>query len=74
MAVPISVAGDRVDAGVPAALFRVEPGLGHYCAPAGLWPYAVHPDGRRFLVPRITSAPTSPPLAVVLNWTAALPE
>jgi len=65
MAVSVS-AGAPFEAGIPAALFEVgaPPGTGvrhQYC---------VTPDGERFLVLRGTESQETPPITVVLNWTA----
>ncbi|HEX9305595.1 MAG TPA: protein kinase, partial [Thermoanaerobaculia bacterium] len=62
MAVPVTL-GTKVEAGVPARLFRVDPEIQDY---------DVAPDGSRFLISTsIEKAPESP-LRVILNWTAAL--
>jgi hypothetical protein len=49
------------EASVPVALFD-----------ASANSYAVTNDGRRFLLVIPQSEPISPPITVVLNWTAAL--
>ena len=67
MTVAVS-AGASFEAGIPAALFEIgaTPGTGlrhQYC---------VTSDGERFLVVRFPEAQETPPITVVLNWTADL--
>ena len=63
MAVPVTL-GEKIEAGVPAALFRVETDVANY---------DVSPDGSRFLVStRLERFPESP-LRVIVNWDALLP-
>ena len=58
MAVPLGP-GPRLEAGPPAALFRIE----------SIENYDVTPDGRRFLVSTPANIPESP-IRVVLDWAA----
>jgi eukaryotic-like serine/threonine-protein kinase len=67
MAVPVSADG-TFHAGSPVALFAAHP-------PAGFGTsYDVSPDGLRFLVNTAPADQGSPPLEVVVNWTALLPK
>jgi Tol biopolymer transport system component len=63
MAVPVKV-GEGVEAGVPAALFRIDP--------AAQADYDVAADGQRFLINAAVTGAESLPITVVLNWTAEL--
>ena len=65
-AVPIS-GGSTLQAGKPAVLFPVHPS-GFRTV------YDVSADGRRFLVNSLPADQGSPPLEVVVNWTALLPK
>jgi Tol biopolymer transport system component/predicted Ser/Thr protein kinase len=67
MAVPVT-AGPSFDAGIPVALFEVgtTPGVSIRHA------YCVTSDGERFLVIRAAEPQETPPITVVLNWTADL--
>ena len=65
MAVPIAVASDgqRIEAGTAVPLFRANPNPG---SALYVQPYAVSPDGQRFLVNTI--AEVTSPITVILNW------
>jgi hypothetical protein len=67
MAVDVKTDG-AFESGTPKQLFKTEiqqgPGL----------PYAVTPDGTRFLIKAPSEAKNSTPLVVVLNWTAKLKQ
>ena len=76
MSVGVNGSGSSFVAGAPARLF--EPGRyetlgpGHY---GNFFPWAVSPDGQRFLMPQAVSgskAGVSPTINVVLNWTSLL--
>ena len=69
-AVPITLAVDEVTAGVPVPLFtertlRTNNNVFYY---GGAAAYDVTPDGKRFLVNRLTQEPTAGPIHLVLNW------
>ncbi len=65
MAAELKVGADSVAASTPRELFAL--------APAGaLQPYAVAPDGKRFLVQKPVGG--SQPLEVIVNWTALLKQ
>ena len=68
LAVDVKAKGRTFEAGSPRELFDT----GYVNLPAGghYHPYAVSPDGERFLVPRPPSidVTSSPPIVVVLNW------
>jgi serine/threonine protein kinase len=59
MAVPVTL-GSTLQAGLPQPLFAIPPGS----------QFDVSPDGQRFLVNARVQGPESPPLNVVVNWTA----
>ena len=62
MAVPVTL-GEKIEAGAPVPLFRVETDVENY---------DVVPDGSRFLVStRLEKFPESP-FRVIVNWMAAL--
>jgi hypothetical protein len=66
MAVPVSV-DTKFHAGAPVALFPVRPsGAGAV--------YDVTHDGQRFLVNSLASEVGSPPLDLLIQWTALLPK
>ena len=70
MAVDVKTAGTTFESGVPRPLFDSNYiNLDHSYA---YHPYAVSPDGQRFLIPRSTAntsaEASSPPVIVVLNW------
>jgi eukaryotic-like serine/threonine-protein kinase len=71
MAVALKGTGDRLDIGVPRALFGIRPR-----PPVRLdaYPYDVTPDGRRFVVNTLVEYATSTAITVVINWTAGLPK
>lgn len=69
-AVPVTLSAGDVEAGVPVPLFteptlRVNNNLFFY---GGASAYDVTADGKRFLVNRLTRAPTGGPIHLVLNW------
>ena len=76
MSVTVNGAGSTFEAGAPRELFD----SGFYNINSGhtgnYHPYAVSPDGQRFLIPRPTSnlkgEILASPITVVVNWTAAL--
>jgi len=75
MAVEITTTGDRFEAGTPVELF--ESGFFNLTHNGPYYGYGVSPDGERFLIAQSPSAggqPSSPPIIVVVNWTAALPK
>ncbi len=63
MAAGLKLGADSVTPSTPRELFAV-------AAAAGVQPYAVAPDGKRFLV--LTPAGGSQPLEVIVNWPALL--
>lgn len=65
MAVPVR-AGPSLDPGTPKQLFQV-----HTATDFVGTEYDVSPDGQRFLVNTLVGVEASPPLHVVINWTAA---
>jgi Tol biopolymer transport system component len=70
MSVPIKATTNELIPGVPAPLFteptlRTNNHLFYYGGAAG---YDVATDGSRFLVNRLTRAPESGPIHVILNW------
>jgi Tol biopolymer transport system component len=69
-AVPVALSTDEVIAGVPVPLFT-EPTLrrnNNVFYYGGAAAYDVTPDGKRFLVNRLTREPTGGPIHLVLNW------
>lgn len=84
MAVPVEAGETGLSLGAPRRLFRADVVLGnHYSAigEVGHVPYAVSPDGERFLInermsaARADAGPAKPASIVVLvNWTAALEQ
>ena len=73
MATDIRVTGSSLQPAVPRALF--DSGYVDAGHSVNYHPYAVSPDGQRFLIPRPEGASTEaapPPITVVLNWAAAL--
>ena len=68
MSVPIA-AGGTLEAGVPKALFETKVGS---INPEYRNQYAVSKDGNRFLINAVSAGASSPPITVVLNWTAGL--
>ena len=63
MVVPVKV-GAGFEAGVPTALFRIDPAVEHA--------YDVTSDGQRFLVNTNVTRAESLPITVVVNWTDSL--
>jgi hypothetical protein len=75
MAVEIGASVSSLERGVPTPLFGAQ--YFNFQHPPGILyhPYAVSRDGQRFLIPRAESDGSEPadgPVAVVLNWAAAL--
>jgi Tol biopolymer transport system component/predicted Ser/Thr protein kinase len=72
MAVGVSAAGAL--AGIPKSLFLAPAGFGSRDATGsrGRAPWAVTPDGQRFLFAAPTGQTAQAPFTVVLNWPAAL--
>ena len=68
MSVPIA-AGASFEAGVPKALFETRVGA---INPEFRHNYAASKDGNRFLINTVPDGASSPPITVVLNWTAGL--
>ncbi len=64
MSVPMTL-GPAFHAGAPAALFEIQPSLNG----TG---FQASGDGQRFLVNIVSDQPGSPPLNLLLNWTALL--
>ena len=69
MAVRIQTTADRIDLGVPRALFVIRPR-----APVRLdaYPYDVTPDGRRFVVNALVEDTTATAISLVVNWAEGL--
>ena len=65
MAVAITATRDRLDVGVPRALFTIRPR-----PPVRLdaYPYDVSPDGERFVVNTLMEDTTANTITIVLNW------
>jgi eukaryotic-like serine/threonine-protein kinase len=59
--------------GVVQPLFDVRPRLEGF-AGSNAWSYAVSANGQRFLVNTLVEQAVSPPIALVVNWTAGLPK
>lgn len=79
MAVSIDASRGRLMAGVPRALLRLDMSIvPHSTAVQNFHTYAASHDGQRFLVPlpvaTLRGETTSPPIAVVLNWTTPLED
>ena len=69
-AVQVALSANDVAAGVPVRLFtepslRTTGNLFYYGGAAG---YDVMPDGKRFVVNRLTQQPTAGPIHLILNW------
>jgi Tol biopolymer transport system component len=62
--------GPTFEADVPRPLFQTR--RREHISSSDLFSYDVSPDGQRFLVNTDVGEATSPPLTVVLNWTAGL--
>lgn len=73
MAAPIATSsnGQTIEARTPVELFAVPLSDDPYARGAGKQ-YAVSPDDQRFLVLGLPDQTVTPPITVVLNWTAAL--
>jgi Tol biopolymer transport system component len=65
MAVDIERSGTRFTLGAPRELFRVPGGR--------ITSYALHPDGRRFLICSPAGPPPPSQLTILLNWFSDLP-
>ena len=65
MAVSLTIAGGTITPSRPTELFQLP------LARATSNPYAIAPDGKRFLVP-ISTGKASAPLEVIINWPAML--
>ena len=67
MAVAVTTNRDRLEIGVPRALFAIRPR-----PPVRLdaYPYDVSPDGQRFVVNTLMDDTTSTTITVVMNWAA----
>ncbi len=72
MAVPLEP-GRPLRVGSPAALFRTRADPSQLGI-VGRNQYVVSTDGHRFLIRQPSSGGASPPVTVVVNWTALLPE
>ena len=76
MSVEVNGSGSSFVAGTPVELF--EPGTYGTVGPGhrgNLFPWAVSPDGQRFLMPQPVSGVTAsaaPTINVILNWTSLL--
>ena len=67
MAVNLKVGAESVQPSTPTELFGVAADL----VANGGYPFAVSPDGQRFLV-RVPAATSAPTLEVIVNWPALL--
>ena len=67
MAVDVRATGDRIDAGVPRALFALRP---RPTARLDAYAYDVFPDGRRFVVNAIAEDIAATTVTLVLDWNA----
>jgi Tol biopolymer transport system component len=75
MAVGVDAAADALRLGVPKPIFEGTVSTVTHAQP--IFTYAVTPDGQRFLVSRVPGeggSEVETPLAVVVNWDAALPR
>jgi hypothetical protein len=68
MAVPLAP-GTMIDAGTPLELFQASPR--EMVATSEMAAYDVTKDGQRFLINTQVKTADTPPMSVVLNWTAA---
>jgi serine/threonine protein kinase len=69
MAADITAAANEVVASSPRPLFKIEATISN-----AVDPYAVAPDGQRFLVANYPKGTLGQPIKVILNWTALLPK
>ena len=72
-AVDVKTGASTFEAGSPTELFN--PHYVNLQHPPGFHPFAVSADGQRFLIPLSPTSQdeaTTAPIAVVLNWQAAL--
>jgi eukaryotic-like serine/threonine-protein kinase len=67
MAVDIVAAANDIVASSPRPLFKIEATISN-----AVDPYAVAPDGQRFLVANYPKGTLGQPIKVILNWTALL--
>jgi dipeptidyl aminopeptidase/acylaminoacyl peptidase len=67
MSAEVNGQGPTFAVGAVTPLFKMETRAG-----GQRYPYDVSPDGQRFLVNTSVEQPESPPITVVVNWTAAL--
>ncbi len=67
MAVDIAAAANEIVASSPRPLFKIEATISN-----AVDPYAVAPDGQRFLVANYPKGTLGQPIKVILNWTALL--
>ena len=71
MAATIQGVGQTFEVGATVALFQTQiPGSGSIARVKQ--PYAVTPDGRRFLINVTADEATTSPITIVTNWTRAL--
>jgi len=66
MVAAVNGRGSDFQVGAVKALFEVRPVLGLR------YPYAVSPDGQRFLINSLPAEGDAAPITVVLNWTAGV--
>jgi hypothetical protein len=71
--VKITVPGSTLNYDPPTDLFDTAYPLTASHSGGSFLPYAVSPDGQRFLIPRASAADAgSIPITVILNWSATL--
>ncbi len=70
-AVPLRIAAQSLNPGVPAPLFKTRI-VGGVAASIQKAQYAVAPDGRRFLINVTVEEPVTSPITVVTNWAGDL--
>ncbi len=71
MAATANGQGNAFEVGAVQPLFDVRPRLEGFAGSNG-WSYAVSANGQRFLVNTLVEQAVSPPIAIVVNWTAGL--
>lgn len=69
MSVEVKTSGSQFEAAAPRPLFQTRPAV---VSTAYRNSYAATGDGQRFLVNTAVTEASSPPITVVVNWTAAL--
>ncbi len=83
MTVAVKIHDDELEHSAPQPLFKADFVIGDHASPVGElphWPYAVAPDGQRFLVnERTHDRPPSAPqsgdtIAVIVDWPALLEQ